>query len=375
MKKIVAISSLIAVLLLSGCLPSFGTDQEEVLQETEEQEEELVIIPDVQLTGDYYPILQPFKKSASRGLVVNRLHTKYDIQEAEEGLLRISTHYFDPENYYFQEGQYIDRDTTLNWLSRKSDHEDGLNPEADPSWSTEETAEKAPIYLAHILEQNYLIKTEQNKVRLDGISIGLALNSIYYTRDGKETRIPDSELEAQGKKMAAEIVNRLRAKDGLKDVAIVVGLFKQEKREAIVPGTYFTSAVAEKGKNELSGWTPINEEYLVLPASTTTDNYRDMNRTFSSFKQDVDEFFPSFVNVIGTIYAKDGKIQSLHIEVPVQFFGKSEMRGFTQYLTSLVMKHFADIQTEVSITSVNGPEALILIKPGDDEPFVHIYGY
>ena len=89
--------------------------------------------------------------------------------------------------------------------------------------------------------------TDEKKVRLAGISIGLALNSISYSRSGKETNIPDEVIEQQGMKMAEEIVRRLRSQEGLADIPIVVGLFKQESRNSIVPGTYFATAVAEKG--------------------------------------------------------------------------------------------------------------------------------
>ena len=53
--------------------------------------------------------------------------------------------------------------------------------------------------------------------------------------------------------------------------------------------------------------------------------------------------------------------------MPIQFFGTSETIGFTQYLTGLVSKYFPNVYTEVSITSVNGPEALIVKEAGDDE--------
>ena len=77
------------------------------------------MIPDVKLKDDFYRTLFPFKKSASRGLMSDNIYTKYDIQEAEEGLLRLSTQKFDPKTHFFQEGQYIDKDTASSWLSRK----------------------------------------------------------------------------------------------------------------------------------------------------------------------------------------------------------------------------------------------------------------
>src|SRR5699024_7986249 len=104
-----------------------------------------------------------------------------------------------------------------------------------------EVAEKAPIYLAHIVEQNYLTMTKDDKVRLDGISIGLAMNSVYYARNGEDVKISQKEIEDQGTKMAETIVKRLREVDGLEKVPIVIGLFKQESNNAIIPGNYFAT--------------------------------------------------------------------------------------------------------------------------------------
>lgn len=375
MKRLGILPGLAVILLLGGCLPSFGTEKEEVIQENEESIEETVMIPNIQLKDEFYKTLIPFKKSASRGLIVSNMYTKYDIQEAEEGLLRLSTQHFDTKNHYFQEGQHIDKETARSWLSRSSTDKAGLNPPIKKGMNEETASEEAPNYLAHIVEQNFLVMTDEKKLRLSGISVGLALNSISYSRSGKETEITDKVIEQQGMKMAEEVVRRLRTQEGLSDIPIVVGLFKQESRNSIVPGTYFATAVAGKGQSTPTGWKKVNEQYVVFPASSSTGEYRDMNDKFANFKQDIDAYFPSFVNVIGTGFYKDGNLKSLKIEVPIQFFGTSETIGFTQYMTDLVITYFPDVHTEVSITSVNGPEALIVNEAGDAKPYVHIYGY
>ena len=102
------------------------------------------------------------------------------MKEVETGLMRLSQNEFDTENYFFQEGQYLAESTVTDWLARSSQTKDGLNPPTTDSMPAEERATKAPIYLSHIVEQNYLTKTSDNKVKLGGISIGLSLNSIYY---------------------------------------------------------------------------------------------------------------------------------------------------------------------------------------------------
>lgn len=366
--------SFIALLLLAGCIPALDNSDEEVIQDSEEATEETVIIPEIQIKDDYYRTLLPFKKSASRGLIVNNLNTKYDIREAEEGLLRLSTQNFSTDNHFFQEGQYITEDLALSWIRRQSEsNPDGLNPEVTEEMTDDEIAEKAPIYLAHIVEQNYHVLTDEKKVRLEGISIGLAMNSVYYPRNGKDVKISDKVLEEQGTLMAEEIVQRLRAMEGLENVPIMIGLFKQESNNTIVPGHYFATVVAEAGKGP-SGWKAVDEKHVLFPTSGNDENYRDVNTAFQNFKQAIDDYFPSFVNVIGRGYYSNGTLRSLEIEVPIQFYGKSETIGFVQYLTGLLSK-LPNVPIEISITSINGPEALIVQEAGDEEPYVHIYGY
>lgn len=386
------IPAMVVVAMLTGCVPSVKEDTE-VLQNTDETEAEVetTIIPSLQLSDSYYKTLVPYKESASRGLVVSNLNTKSDIKEVEEGLMRLSQNVYDTESYFFQEGQYLDADTVSNWLARSNQNTDekeelrGLNPpDVDANGATldpEVRAKEAPIYLAHVVEQNYLEKTEDNKVKLGGISIGLALNSIYYYQKEKygdtfEEPIPNAELEAKGKEIAEEVIARLRQQPELQDVPIVIGLYKQKANNSIVPGTYFAYSVSEGGQNGLGEWQDINEEYVTFPMSSPDELYREANTKFQNFKQDIDKYFSNYTSVIGKGFYQNNTLQKLTIEIPIQFFGSTEIIGFTQYLSGIILQQLpADIEIEVSLTSINGPEALILKKPNDEEPFVHIYEY
>lgn len=377
MKSFRLIPAIVAAAMLVGCVPSTKEDTE-VTQDTQQEKAETTIIPNIQIDESFYRTLIPYKESASRGLIVSNMYTKYDIKEAETGLMRLSQNEFNTENYYFQEGQYLAESTVRDYLKRSSLKEDGLNPPTNDSMTPEERAMKAPIYLAHIVEQNYLTETDDNKVKLGGISIGLAMNSIYYYQKEKygeyyEEKIDEADLVKQGKKMATEIVSRLRSRDELKDVPIVVGLYKQEARNKIIPGTYFSYGVAKVGQNDISDWQAIDEEYIRFPTDDSLDVYRDVSNNFKNFKQDVDKYFSNYTSVIGTGFYQDKEIQKLMIEVPIQFFGTAEIIGFTQYLTGILIKQFNNINVEVSITSTNGPEALIMKEANDSEPYVHIY--
>ncbi|AQU78632.1 MULTISPECIES: CamS family sex pheromone protein [Planococcus] len=367
----------ISLLLLTGCVPSETDEEAEVVNEKEEVE--TAIIPSMQLDDQYYRTLLPYKESATRGKIVNRLNSRYDIVETENGLLRLSQKQFSPDDYYFQEGQKITDEDATSWLQRTStDNPAGLNAADKRTEEQKKAGERAPAeILAHITEQNYLVKTDEGKIRLGGISIGLALNTMYYSSEGGmsyEQEIPQAQIGKEGKRMADEIVKRLREKEGLADVPIVVGLFKQNAGNAMVPGTYFASGAAPGGKQTVANWNAVNEAYVLFPTSGSDERYRDIDTAFRNFKQDVEIYFSNFTSVIGTGFYQNNELKELKIEIPIQFFGAAEVIGFTQYVTGLVAEHFPEnVLVEVSVTSTNGPEALVLKKAGETKPFVHIY--
>lgn len=381
---------MIAAVMLSACTPNITPETELAQEPDSTQQVETTIIPNMQISDKLYRTLIPYKESASRGLVVSNIYTKYDMKEVETGLMRISQNYFDTEKYYFQEGQYLDEQMLKYWLARPNQTTDkgpeyqGLNPSSIDEKTGEEMeatvrATEAPVYLAHIIEQNYLTKTDDNKVKLAGMSIGLALNSIYYYQKEQygefyEQKIPEDELIKEGKKIAQEVVNRLRGRTELADIPITVALFKQEERNSIVPGSYLTYNFVDSGKTALGDWQDINEKYVTFPMNSPEDVYREMNTKFLNFKQEVEKYFSNFTSIFATGFYQNKKIQKLDIEIPIQFYGTAEITGFTQYITGLMLNHLPlDLHITVSITSVNGPEVLIVKEPNSDEPFVHIY--
>ncbi len=383
------LATVAGVMLLAGCTPK-KSDEEGLMQQSEDENVETTHIPSLQLSDNYYRTLVPYKESVTRGLVVSNIYTKYDVKEAESGLMRISQNQFSTDDYYFQEGQYLSQETVENWLARpnqtkkENPENQGLNPSSVDEKTGEPLdpivrAEIAPVYLSHIIEQNYLKKTGENKISLGGISLGLSLNSIYYYQREQygefyERPIEDAELIREGEKIAEEIIARLRLREELENVPILIGLYKQEARNSIVPGTYMQYAVSDSGSNSLGSWKQLNEKYVTFPMSSPEDKYRDINKAFKDFKQDIDLYFSNLTSVIGTGFYKEGRIQKLEVDIPIQFFGTAEIIGFTQYLTGVMLKHLPqDLQVVISITSMNGPEALIKKEPNEDEPFVHIY--
>ncbi|MEK3988406.1 MULTISPECIES: CamS family sex pheromone protein [Robertmurraya] len=388
MRKILMVA-LTVLLSLTACAPNLQK-QEEVVQENEDTKQK-AIIPKYQISDQYYRTILPFEPSQARGLIVNNLNTRYDISEFETGLMRLAQTSFGPDKYLFKEGQNLDRETVGLWLNRKmtatqlqdaglKENENiGLNPQIPEGGDIAANNEQNPIYLAHLLEHNYLLKDEDGTVRLGGVVIGLALNSVhYYQKEAYgatfESEISQAKLEEEGKRIAAEVLTRLRGMKSLANVPITIALFKQKSRSSVVPGNFIAYASADKGSSKLGAWQSVNENYFLFPSTEATNAHRDDVTFFLNFKQDVETYFPNFNGVIGQAFYVGDQLQELKIDIPIQFYGKAEAVGFTQYVTGLVMEHFPDYYSvEVNITSVNGQEGLIVKEAGDKEPFVHIY--
>src|SRR5690606_2537289 len=97
-----------------------------------------------------------------------------------------------------------------------------------------------PRYLSHILEQNFLQKTEGNNVDEKGISIALALKSVYQfqTEIGGPTYyepIPEDVMLEKGKELAQIILERMRQMEEVQDLPILITLFREEEQSSLVP--------------------------------------------------------------------------------------------------------------------------------------------
>ncbi|KQL51434.1 hypothetical protein AN964_20935 [Heyndrickxia shackletonii] len=374
---------LLTVILTAGCAPHFSK-QDQIVQKKNDKKE-TAIVPNYQISNQYYRTILPFKPSKSRGLTVSNLNTRYDIDEFETGLMRVAQKQYSPNDYLFQEGQYLDKNTVVSWLNRKYTASQlkaqklkpadnlGLNPVASGK-----DAASTPIYLAHILEQDYLIKSNKNTVKLGGVVIGLALNSVYYYQKQQygatyDKTISHAQVASHGKSIAQEVIKRLRNISGLKNVPITIALYEQKGTDSVVPGNFFAYTTVSNGSTSIDNWKTVNEKYYLFPSDQATKDYRDDSQSFSNFKDDVEKYFPNYNGVVGRGLYEDGQLTKLNIEIPMQFYGQSEVVGFTQYVAGIVSDFPDHISLEISVTSVNGPKALIVREPGEKEPFVHIY--
>ncbi|HEY4531573.1 MAG TPA: CamS family sex pheromone protein, partial [Kurthia sp.] len=68
------IPAVLAATLLAGCTNPLSKDNKEVVTQ-KGGEESSTIIPNTKTDGQYYRTLLPYKKSASRGLIVSNIYS------------------------------------------------------------------------------------------------------------------------------------------------------------------------------------------------------------------------------------------------------------------------------------------------------------
>lgn len=370
---------IIALLLLASCSPK-DNDQEEVVQENETEEQQTSIVPSYQLTDETYRIILPFQTSEARGVITNQMGNRVDIDELEEGLMRQSKEIFDPSELFYQEGQYFTKDQLFSLI-------DELNPTIDEEkiegLKTEEKIEvhqKNPRYLSHILEQNYLKRNEDdNTVELAGVSIGIALKSVYrfQTEIGGPPyyeNISMDEMIEKGEEVAQAVVDQLKGIENFPNVPIMVALYREAEANSPVPGSFVSKTVVPAGKSKIDDWDRVNEKNVLFPSNEAKKDYTDDNEVISSFGNEIALFFPNYVGYVGKGFYINDELRKLTIEVPLEFYSKGEIIGFTQYAYGLIQDTFSkNYDLEVQITSSAGAEALIYREAGKEKPQVHIY--
>jgi protein involved in sex pheromone biosynthesis len=385
---------LTAVLFLSGCLPGFEDDGTEVVKKDEEgKEKQINITPEVETTNEYYRSVVEFEPGAARGLILHGVDNRIDIDELETGLMRLSQDTFAVDQYVFQQGQFLTNDIINSWVRNKSTaNPAGLGPELpenyeDLSWQKKVEFRKSnPSYLSYVVEQNYLVKNNEDEYTLGGISIGISLNKVYNyeveDKDGKLHRgdvpLQDQEKVFQtGKQYAKIILQRIREDKDIPNVPLVVTLYQEQALQSMIPGNFFAKTVIEQGEASIDEWETVNERYYLFPSEEASEKHRTDAEKFDNFKDEIQTYFPNFIGVIGSGFYKDDELRHLKIEIPIKFYAQSEVIAFTHFVAGKVMEnHFPfskDVSLQVYVSSVENPEAIIVREPDMDEPIVHIY--
>lgn len=348
---------------------------------------------EVQMDSEYYrPVIAEdgtYRTSQHRG-ITRQLNSGINIRTFESDLMRLSQRYFPTDNHFLQEGQYLSADDVNNWLSRRvepsadeeseegeteaadSDEEGnlGLNP---PSNGSDDPNERVPNYLSSILEHDFYVQTDDG-LELAGMSIGLALNQVeYYRADDTEYEQPISreELLEAGRQMGEEVVSRLREREGLGNIPIMIALYEQSTRDNLAPGTYIAEGLSENGSTSVDEWQAIDEERLVFPLEGMQSAE---GNSFANFRSEVEGFFPNISGVTGIAHYAEEQLIHLQIDIMIQFYGKGEIIAFTQFLNEAGLNYLpGTVPIEIRVQSLNRMESFLYKEANEEEFNVFIF--
>lgn len=367
MRKFILMLSIL--LILSSC--SLTRDSDDPEEIPDDEEDEVSIIPNYKDSEDQYQIMLPYQPSEARGAITNQISNRFDIDEMEEGLRRHSTSVFDPDEYFFEEGQFLTTDIIYDVIEKHNPDKEKLKSKKDH--------EQNPRIFSHILEQDYLQKTKNDNVKLGGVSFAIALKSVYrfQTEEGGpfyEEKISRSEAVEKGEEIAADLAKELRKVEGLEEVPFMIALYQEESISSQVPGNYIKQANVKQGSDKLGKWEGIKEKYVLFPSKEGKKDYIDDYEKVNKFGNSVAEYFPNYVGVIGEGLYIDDNLTELTINIPIEFYGKNEIVGFTQYIYGLADQIFSkNHELEIKVTSVDQVESLLYRKAGEEELSVHIF--
>lgn len=174
--------------------------------------------------------------------------------------------------------------------------------------------------------------------------------------------------------MAEELLSRIRENKDLKEIPIHFAIYKQSGENSIVPGEFIAGTTVEDGKTRINDWKDINQKTALLPSEEAGELDENLNSDFKQFNDNLQTYFNNFTQAVGTVKFDNKKAKQLSVDLPIDYYGKAETIGITQYVTEQADKYFDGIdEYEIHIKDGNNPKALISKTKDDKEPQVHIY--
>lgn len=358
---------LLSLCLLAGCQVVPQQENKESKEEISEQN------TGGRLSRAYYSALSQegrYDINNIRGIVATST-SQANLRQFEKGLYDLAREQFSTDDYLFREGSVIDRKMANRWLGTKSsDNPDGLNPKEARATKREDFK---PKYLNSILEYDLLTHSDNGQSRLAGISIGLAMNSqVTFSNDeGQElVEIDEETAVSEGKKMATEIIARIRANNPTYGkIPIQVAIFYSAPLDNIAGGAYKSEGISVAGSS-FSDWRNINIEHKVLGLGE--DPSDEVSVGFSRFREEVEDYFPQLSGIQGIGTYQDGQLIRLDIKITSQFDGYSETIALVQQAIKEANTIFRNNNGEVSMT-IQGPAGIhaLMNRPSGETTFTY----
>src|SRR5699024_3446052 len=165
-----------------------------------------------------------------------------------------------------------------------------------------------------------------------------------------------------------------RDTEGLENVPDMIALFSEEEQSSPVPGYFMQKTNVSKDEDEIGKWENITEEQVLVPSDEARDERSEDNQKVEDIGEESKDCFTNYVGITVDAFYVDEDLKKLSLELPIEFYGKVEVVGFTQFLYSQVQEIFPNhYDLELTVTSSDGVESVIYQKAGAEKPKVHIF--
>ena len=358
-KKILLLA-LTCLLCLSGC----GRN---------EDEEKLVALDSIN-EGDYRVAI-PFATSDTRQTHIQFNRSSYDVDAIGEGVLRYCKEYFDPEKYYLQEGQILNRNTLQAGLiygdkegilgSKSTSNPYGLNPENGFKLPTQngititcKAGSGGTIPVIDVFEVNFITELKVD-AEIKGIALAIVLNPNVLDADGKTHVISDENLKAYGEEAGRNLVAFLKQQPQINaKTPIMVALFKAESTDTTLPGTFISVGY---GNGNVDRFKDVSESWMIIPSSNAQKADSTLVSQFNAIKEELHDFLPNNTEIIGKGFFVENRISKLQLTITMQAKTYTEKIGVSQYVNEL-LSQFNNNDMEITVRIISGSETFAMIK-------------
>ena len=118
----------------------------------------------------------------------------------------------------------------------------------------------------------------------------------------------------------------------------------------------------------------MNEKTQVLPTVDGASAVSASDKSkFTSFKDEIEDYFPNVSGVTATLRYYDGKLAYESIAITTQFYGYLQVQSFAQTVMSRAKKYLGTSSpVEITISSVNDTQAVVAKETATGSYRMHI---
>ena len=347
----------VLLLLLTSC-----TKQEETLKQDK-------VIKSFDIEN--YNILLPYDYNSSRYWYTNTL-AKSDSIQMPKSLQEYSKEYFDPKDNLLVPGRQLNYDD-IQMLQRRnsSTYPYALNPEDKDYSINPTTIIESPYIVNGLYELNY-ISTKDNKT-ISGISVAILINDKYVLKkDDQEYKntISNIDLLQYSKEISSRLEDYIRVvKEVDYNIPIFVGTYISSDTNSYIPGYFISKSYFHK---DTVNTNDINEKWFLFPSDELKEVDSKLYNDYISIKNQIDEFIPENISMIGQARYDNDYIQSINLDIRLQSKSYNEIYSFAQYVKNLV-QIFNDKDYNITIDIKQFEEtSFVLSKKKNENKFILI---